>query len=561
MSLFTIQNFCKMDDDSLRQLRLDLGISIPLTSLHRCQSHFSNTARRDPTPYELLLLDRYAKQPPLADRHLVTEITTTSDTVATTLADLMRYRRQQAEPSEHPISLARLSEVMERYLQSTERPTPMEDIRLAFGANRDLVLAADGCAKCADTGARKEDVAVGRRQLSHRPPIKPGDYIFAFFTDHVTDGEAALCRLLLSPAATKAAGAVIPLIDVCPLNRLLTLDTGLSLALEHLAATPEDALEQLTEPRIGALVVADPAVAADLILAANRLGFFPRHLATVTRGTMLQAFMNEKTLVELPLSLIGDLSSARILSASVPYDPNAPLKIDLARIGTCTLGGLRHALIMTEAGENDPYRDALHSVLLSYLHSFAGGAEPRRIRLACRLTLPLSDSRGIGASIAALLGLYRAQAELELFGELPQLIPTDGILSISAVTLSLLPAAPTPQTAVGGGSYIYYLAPGICDDGTIDFDQLRQILTYLTGLRRDGHILAMRPTEGKLFEELSAMSRETSVEYVRRETIASAPGGLLVETDLRISGTLVAKTFARKEPLPEDAPAHGQNAV
>ncbi len=96
----------------------------------------------------------------------------------------------------------------------------------------------------------------------------------------------------------------------------------------------------------------------------------------------------------------------------------------------------------------------------------------------------------------------------------------------------------------------FYLEPLYTADGLPDFDDLKKMLSYLEKLNRDGHILSMLPTGTDLLAALGRMSGEAVVEYLRRDHIPSRIGGLLVETDIHIQGTLIAKT-ERKAPAPK----------
>ena len=82
------------------------------------------------------------------------------------------------------------------------------------------------------------------------------------------------------------------------------------------------------------------------------------------------------------------------------------------------------------------------------------------------------------------------------------------------------------------------------------------MLAYIEKLNRDGHILSMTPTSDHLMADLKKMSRTVTVEYIQNDPLSSRFGGLLVETDISIQGTAVAKTEAFLPSLGEACTAN-----
>ena len=569
----SLSGFPHMDDSALETVRQGLGLSMSSAELRTCRTYYRNSLRRDPQAEELLLLDRMIESGSRSPQCLcVAEMKTASKLIADIFADLMARRPTVVSELERPSSLPELIGLMESYLASSEKYTnSLSDVAVRFTSHRDLLLTSEGYLITASTGSEDKDISIGVK-----PPqvafsggaVKPGDYVYALLdSKNPDDGfEKRLTQYLSENAVKLVAKSVRPVCNSGLLDALVQLADGLTLNTKSLISGADFSLPALADPVFGVLLTASPAASADILLLAQEMGLHMIRTATVTAGAEIRIPAKNGGFFTFHAPFLRSLTLPRAYSATVAPPANTLPEIALTRIGTCTLNGQKHAVVKADASGDNPFVASLFGTLYAFLLCVAAGARPSEVGLACHLTLPRPSSTRMGESLSMILGLYRMQAEFEMYGNTPTLESgTDEHPSLSIATIAPLPEHPTPSTVVGGGSKIFYLEPLYTADGIPDFSDLKKMLGYIEKLNRDGHILSILPTSGDLLSDLEKMSRNTTVEYVRREPLTSRFGGLLVETDVTIQGALVAVTEAEPEiepkPESEEAPAEAPPAT
>ncbi len=565
----SLTHFSYMDNDNLLTVKETMGLAMNLTELRTCQSYYQSVLARDPRAEELYLFDSMIRNRKLsANTFLVAEMKTDSKLVADTFADLMARRHTIKADSEHPPSLTALAGTMETYLSKSGRKDPLEGVAVRFTSHRDLILVCEGYIKSASTGNQETDISVGtlvKNGRSHTP-IRKGDYVYAILDtqNSFPRFEETLIEFLSVPSTQKAIKKAIPILDNSLPSALTYAAGGLQIHSDAVTDRPELIFAELTLPVFGILITAAPEESADLLLYAQRKGLHIVHIATVIEKNEIRIPRKNGETTVFHASFLRSLVAARAYSTPVNLPENSVCDVRLTRIGTCTLGERKNALVKTDATGENPYVASLLGILYALLHCFAAGASLSEVGLACRLELPLStaNSRLVGASLAAILGMYRMQAEFELFGNSPTSDIGDREQPlISAVTVAPLPEHPISSIITGASSNIFYLEPLYTEDDIPDFRDLKNMLTYLEKLNREGHILSMLPTGGNLIAELEKMSGESTVEYKRRDPLKTRIGGLLVETDIHIQGALVATSAPAPvtEAEPEDREDATQN--
>ena len=571
----SLSGFPHMDDSSLETVSRGLGLSMSTAELRTCRTYYRNSLRRDPRAEELLLLDRMIESGSRSPACLcVAEMKTDSKLVADIFADLMARRPSVVSELERPSSLPELIGLMESYLASSdERTNPLSDVAVRFTSHRDLLLTSEGYLITASTGSGDEDISIGvkpSQRAFNGGAVKPGDYVYALLDTKNPDDEfeKRLTQYLLENAVKQATKSVRLIDNGGLLEALMQLADGLTLNTKSLMRDADFDLPKLADPVFGVLLVASPTASADILLLAQEMGLHIIRAATVTADNEIRIPAKNGGFFTFHSSFLRSLTLPRAYSATVAPPANTLPEIALTRIGTCTLNGQKHAVVKIDASGDNPFAASLFGTLYAFLYCVAAGARPSEVGLACHLTLPRPSSGRMGESLAMILGLYRMQAEFELYGNTPTLeAGTDEHPALSIATIAHLPEHLTPSTVVGGGSKIFYLEPLYTADGIPDFADLKKMLGYIEKLNRDGHVLSMLPTSGDLLSDLEKMSRNTTVEYVRRQPFTSRFGGLLVETDVTIQGALVAVTEtepkAKAEPKPEseEAPAEALPAT
>ena len=547
----SLVNFPFLTKESLARLAKEEQLAMDILGLQLCQEYY-RSQKRDPSRDELHLLDTVvADGYRSADSLLISQFTTESTTVAETFADLLGRRSGAARISDKPLSLAALAQLMENWLADrAKRERPEADVGIRFSPYRDLLLAADGYCRTASSGNREDDISIGSRARSYKGECKlsAGDYIYGVFASESNEAYdlQTIATYLATPAVTQNA-KVIKIAEARTLLPLLTeLSCGLTLNAEKVTEGEETLLSALNCPRRGAILVASPERSADLLLEAQDAELRVLLLGKVTAEETV-SIPREKGAVRFPLPFLRSLIFARLYSATVANPADGNFRMALSRIGTCTLGGKRNAVIKVDADGTSPFREALMSVVYALSHCVAAGADIRDVKLASYLTLPRNH---VGDALGTVLGLYRAQAEFELYGGCPVLVMSDkDSTAISAVTVVPLHDETPSSTVVGDGSSIYYLEPLYTDDGIPDFADLKKMYAYISALMADGKVLSIRPTGEDLLADLSDMSGEKTVEYLAGSPLSPHFGGFLVETNDAIQGVLVGKTEKNEAAL------------
>lgn len=540
----SLVNFPFHSQDSLSALAGKLELSMGGFGLRLCQNFF-RMQKRDPRVEELRLLDGIAKDAYCRpDTLLLSEMTTESQVIADTFADLMTRRTRSQRAETKPLSLAALSGLMESWLTLHDPREPSApDICVHFTPYRDLLLAADGYRRTASSGNEETDISIGIRtskSADEKPPLKEGDYVYAVLSSKENDEPflRTLAELLTSPAANN-----IKTIKVAQGQSLLSLlvdvGRGMTVDPQKIAQDGEKTLSVLTRPVFGSVFVASPERSADLLLEAQEAGLCVRRLARIVNGNTV-CIVADGSVMAFPLEFLRSLTFSRLCSATVDQPSRGAIELSLSRIGACTISGKRNAVVKVDSSGSSPFRAALLSVIYALSHCVAAGADVVNATLASRLSLPHAH---MGESLSAILGLYRAQAEFALRGNAPRLmVCKEAQVSVSAVTMAPLPDTIVSDRASGNGTGIFYLDPLYTSDGIPDFADLKKLYGYIGALIADGKVLSIRPTGESLLTDLEEMSRDIVVEYIPDAPVPSHIGGFLVETNDNIEGILIAKT-------------------
>lgn len=540
----SLVNFPFFSEHDLSRLARELSLSMGSLGLRFCQSYY-RTQKRDPRIEELRLLDSIVQDGYTSpDTLLLSEMTTESDAIADTFADLMTRRSAAQRADKKPLSLATLAGLMEAWLTLHDpKDASPADVGIRFSPYRDLLLAADGYQHTASSGNEDTDISIGVRPhafAENRHAPTAGDYVFAFLSPE--DANEPFFRTLSEFLSSPTTAEVVKRISIAKKQALLPLladmEAGMTVYPERVFKDT-DPVSALVQPVTGALLIASPSRSADLLLEAQDCDLRVCLLAKIGSADTLHVTANGASM-QFPLSFLRSLTFSRLCTATVEAPRDGQADVSLARIGTCTLNGKRNAVVKVDAHGTASFRAALLGTVYSLSHCVAAGADVTKTKLAAALTL---SPRRVGEALGTILGLYRAQAEFALRGNSPCLtMDKTAETAFSAVTVAPLPAVTPSATAQGKGTKIFYLDPLYTADGIPDFADLKKLYGYVGALIADGKVLSVRPTGEDLLADLEEMSRDVVVEYVPNTPISSHIGGFLVETQDDIEGILIAKT-------------------
>ena len=536
------------DDQLLEKLRDQLGLSMPTSDLRICREHYQTILCRVPKTSELHLLDKLTQARRNLPQNLcLAEMETQNQTVAEIFSDLMARRREAVGPISHPLSLSELAETAEAYLMATEKqPSPLTFASVFFTEHRRLLLESSGDLFTASTGTDESDVSIAlkRTTAKRNSVLKKGDAIYAIlsFNNDVDDFEKKLTDFLATPSIKKSIFNVQPVLNAGLLENLIYMARGLALSLGAFRDTETLSLEDLATPVLGVLFSVPANQSAEIPAFAQSMELQMARIATVIEGNEIKIPQSNGETLTFCTDFLRHITSRHTCNVPVELPENQDFTIQASRVGTCTLGNKRHAVVKVDSTGENSLCAALYGTLYAFLHCVAAGVPPRSVGLASHVTLPRTSEK-LSESLLAILGLYRVQTEFELHGQIPQFSQGENEHpTISSVVLAPLPKNPVPSSAIGGGTNIFYLEPLYDENGLPDFEDLKKMLDYVERLNRDGHVLSALPTNDNLIASLEMLSRNTTVNFVCREEIASRVGGLLIESDINLHGTLIAQT-------------------
>ena len=537
-----LTNFSDFTDTALAYLAQSQNWHMTASDLSVCREFF-RSIRRDPTIDELNMLDTVvtaAHQDP--ECFLLAEMITKDETVAETFSDLMTRRSQQQISDPAPLSLADIAVLMENWLELHHRTdAPKTEVALRFSRYRDLLLLSDGYRRTAASGKSEDDVAIGVPDVPRENEAKANDYMYVLFADE-PESFSRISALLQEGIGRKLIHSITPTMDKTLLGTILSMNCGATLYSEYFSAgiSPFSALSTRVQ---GTIVTIAPTHSDDLQLLSEECGIRYAFLGTVAKTPKELIIQDQNAFLIYPLTFFRSLQSHYLCQIEMNAVDAGSFDVSLSRLGSCTLSKVRHAVAKVKATGDAPFLAGLFGVIHALSHCIAAGASVTDTRLALSLALTTRSATSLGESLSLLLGVYRAQAEFALHGNMPYLFATSETHpSVGAVTLAPIADNAPSTIAVGGDTKIFYLEPLYHKNGLPDFDDLKKMYAYVEALIKDDKILAIRPTGNDLLSDLNKMCANITVEFLADLEMTPRFGGFLVETNEDIEGILVAKS-------------------
>ncbi len=539
-----IANFGVLNDDKLQALANELSLAMSRESLVACREYFLTTARRLPTAAELSMLDGLLCETASSMEYIgVSELYTDEEHLAETYADMMERRRILSPESALPPSFGELSTLGRKHLDGT-LASAEQALYAAAGKTGRRKLAAKKKAK----GFDDSTVAVGGANPSAsicREPIVPGDTVYAVlrsFNDK-DDFDEKLDLFLASGAVVNWAKEIVPIDGKSPLFSLLTIGRAVDLA-PYFPAPAED----LSHPENGALLIANAQNAAELLLLSHELGLRVKRLGRIAKDNLFRIAFTQDTEKTFALEFLQSLLYTQ--SAPVQIDRGAPedTLLQISPSSGFTLGRDSYLITKISADGSSTFHASLYATIGGMSAAIAAGADPATLTLTASVSAPQNkyDYASLGATLASVMGLYRAEAEFGIYNSSTSFDDTPETKAVTVWTMAPIKNA-VPDTAIGGGTMLYYLEPQYGEGGLPDFEAFRKFHSYLYELHKDGIILSARAASGDLLKTLGKMSLHTEIEYVRGERINAKLGGIVVETKMNIDGLLIARTEAQTQ--------------
>ncbi len=503
-----IGNFRFMTSEALSAIKNMYSLNMGIAELEFCRKHYESIEKRDPVISELRLLD-----------DLIVRGERTADSV--------RIRNIRSES----VELGRIYEDAVSKLNALEMRAPYSYSEIASAA--DLYIKRAGkktstpslYGKCTDNG-RLEFAAKGARELiklefsdidsvcsvgvPENPPLSraPAAESDAFVLvsslgcDFEGDFSEEISKILFSPrlrglikrAATVEKGGVLPFLlssakgFFADVSGFPGYDPGVR-ELRILTREIKNTVVLLCKKE------ALTALTSTVNNANLRFLFFGRPMKTVNSSVRYAGMF--------PYMINADF--LRSLSFCTYCDAVVSKKDDCKKSckNTIKKSFISDEIITVSVSPDEPSFD---SVLLAIIRAVAEiaatGVDFTDISVSFDSRLPLLgfDEDRLGDALEALLGQYRAQAELCLLSEGSRERATENELSFAvyarAKVRKLLPDVMTKDS----GS-LFLLSPKTNDRGIIDFDDLRRILLSVAAGVRENKINAIRISSGEKLEE------------------------------------------------------------
>ncbi len=557
----------RLRPEQLMQLKNELGLQMSPQLLQRAVQYYAvGKDRRNPTVGELRLLDALSALPPAGVSTALSELYTNEPFVAVTYADMMNKRRELHPEAAAPITLGEALGMATAYLDRAGRAPSLPGSTPAFsdvlnetGLLPDGTVGADGSGVCLTlTPDRKRAPALRDRfLLLHRGELPMGQYRTAasrFITRAENDGR-------LKNAWTVPQSGLLPLL----LPKFGTL--GLCFDLSALDLTRVDPTPTLTVGHFSdyLLLHIGESAEAPLTEAAKAAGLLPLTVALLAGDGRISFTPDRKTYYGSDSSFLAGFLPRAVRIAKLPSEAevrqdalittplqktSSPyLKAERALPERVAMGELSVSTVCCRT-DRGFFRSAVWTVAAAALEAAVCGGKPEDTRIAISLELPKGED-ALGASLATVLGVYRAQAELGLSSAAFSMPDSDKFLSPVLTVFSLTQASPLPSHLTASESKLYCVSPALDPQGLPDFDALRQLRAELQSLAASGRLTSARLVSGQTVADVA--ERMTTAERIARPEanalLAEAPDipMLLLESAEALPYTCVGSVAERSE--------------
>lgn len=477
------EGFAALSDEERIARAAVLGLALPDDCLHRIAAYYRDSLRRDPMPDELRILDEAYRQACANPAVCAPVALRTNDPRAHTLyADLMEKHRALVPAATTPPTLMTLAGIASRYLCAhRSQPLPLSRRICGRPDETDFQLTASGAVSIGGFADADGQCCcqLAAAPIANASP-EPGDRLLWL---PATPNDAAALRTFFASDAARCVRRSLAVKRgtlIAAIGRVLG-KTGFGMRIfpdENACRSPAD---RLTPDEDGVLIVCDGNAGSIIPAALQRVGLPFTVLAAVTReavittgtagkGICLPAAMfaprpavtadihrpdiAAESPEALPLARLAAELASSAARVGVGYDPT--LAAHLAQRPTDSVCCDRELVCaLCCAPQHDPLGEVRDAALNLVARLIAAGAQPDQITLSLTAELPMQNAAAVGASLAALLGLYWVQIELGIVSECPNLRPGKQLRIYLAATAPEGTAAPLPVL----GQTLYLLSP------------------------------------------------------------------------------------------------------
>lgn len=560
-----VLNFITMSQDELGTLANALSLQMTVRDLRYCQNQYRMRERRNPTLEELRMLDAiYGSRTRRCEHQGLRAFYTSDPIVAETYADLIA-KASHLRRENRPYTPLELSGVLTRSLEQAGKTPSVPTLRI--GSDAPLRLLTDGCTENGSAMINGITAVIGQKNsklaIMHSLPQQ-------------TDQLILLTPSGMSSAAFAATIAALPLPNKAQmvsvgarglLDALLTWN-GVYLVWDYLPGIGDDAplAKLITSYTDSMLILVDGEHAAALRDAAAAVGLTASIIGKYTPNQRLTIRRNGCAPLQIETAFLRAFSPILPADAEIPgtcmqADNESKYKGSQTIIpsGDCALFSaaipdtpyaVQHEHLLTGASSHPTshtFRTALLTTLFAINRAVAAGIDYNELTLSKQIYTPRTENQGLdmGETMSALLGCYRAQAELALpdvgnrFAE-----SADGSAHLTVITAAKKSEQLIPHHFVGAGNNVYLLTPLSTPNFPVDFEDYRKLLRYVHRLCLEGIALsAIAIGENGVESAIRTMTQEGSG-FAAVSTPPSTVCAFLIETKQPIQGMLIGVTTA-----------------
>lgn len=540
-----VRSFKSYSPSQLNRMREDLQLSLPQELLARIQAYYRDLEKRDPAIDELLLLDRFVTKAAeeIHRSTLIDELYTNDAAIAATYADLMKKRHVLHPLLRRPMSMAEMADLATEYLTHAGKSPVSRGIRLFPEEHLSDKRAIPAVGSVGIDRSRFYVNTVTKTHSSDR--LKTGDIVILFAKkelDSYRDYRIKTAKLLSSDAIAPKIKHLSTVEESGLLATLLQFCSGCRIELRRLtdsgAVAPMSTLHgRHVGCRLAVVSGEEYREVVQLFREEEISAFAFAVINDTSRFTVAQSAKEE---FSFETAFLRSLLPFRKVAAKLPDEdvqritkishlPALPECSPYVRNRTCfpelAIRENAACAVASVSGDHSFFRQALYATLGTVLALTACGGKQDEERLTVCAALPkdVTDARAMGESVALLLGLYRAQAELGI-PTFTRRIITD--TEQKHPTLTVFSAAEAnPQTKfqwTTEGCRAFYFAPKRNADGLPDFASLRQGLSELEKLCQRGAIRSFAIAMGEsVTEVLARMSTERLTCHITNDAVAA----------------------------------------
>ncbi len=520
-----VVGFSQLQEDALRAMKDELGLSMTISELRFCQKAYRSSGNHAPTLDEIYFLDAVASGHHRSkDFASVAHLQLYHAEAVRTYRDLLEKRTLLAGiPRSDVPSLRELSEILSGVLLRSGRQADLKDTYVTADPFEKIEAAAMGL--------------IPMERLSVAPSLPSaqlfsGSAGFSSKSKKAEEGDAIL--LLRCPLGESTDTGSDPIgtslmlrisrFAKAPIykenihayravdNRgisvaLLALYNGMYVELDAIPSVFDyGELYDLALAEHGALLVAVPPCAAEAFAKeAERHGILASCIARAVKGDRLTVRRAGHAPYSFPASFLRAFSEYALPfllegkkepdATQTPLHTVASEHFSGETIGAMPAASLSSGLASAAGSRMLSFEKGINAALLSVFEAVLSGAKLSRISVSDLYVYPEKiTSHSLGSLFEAFLGVYRVLAELALPNKSSFLPFSEGKVSIEGMAVYCLDCAEKVRsdhfTAHGAG--IYLIALPKSQSGIYDFSAVRSLLSLLSDLLNGKKILSSR---------------------------------------------------------------------